>query len=521
MKKLAFALITLSLMFTCTACGSKDSGGQTTVTDPSSSVLNVEVTTAPVGLHPLKTNDAASTYVTAQIYETLYRRTDDGKEFVPCLASDLPEYSDDGLTAIIPLREGVTFSDGTPFTADAVAYVFDCMKDKSYGAQRPSIVDSIESYEVIDDHHIKLHLAYKDGVLIAKLAHTNGSIVNPAKDKENDLLVNPEGAGTGAYKYVSSVSGSTYTLEANENYWGGAPEVKTVNFAVVGDEATAVARLQTGEADFYPTVAVDSFETLKNSAGVKAESMESSAVGYMALRSSEAEAKNPLMANKDFRKAVLEAVDTDTFVTSVMGTQGETLKSIIAPSLVGYTKAMEDSCVGYNPEDAKKVIEENGWTGQTVTMLVPTRDLQQTFAAYVQSQLQAVGLNVEIVSEEWASFLTSAKGSKNFDITMLSWSNVTGDGEQMLNPNFSSNNGVRVKYNNPEFDAEVTASAQTTVLAEREAHMLKAVEIIQGDAVVKPIFTQNSLYAYNSNKVATANFAVETLFHVKDFKLVK
>ena len=125
--------------------------------------------------------------------------------------------------------------------------------------------------------------------------------------------------------------------------------------------------------------------------------MESSAVGYMALRSSEAEAKNPLMANKDFRKAVLEAVDTDTFVTSVMGTQGGTLKSIVAPSLVGYTKAMEDSCVGYNPEDAKKVIEENGWTGQTVTMLVPTRDLQQTFAAYVQSQLQAVGLNVEIV----------------------------------------------------------------------------------------------------------------------------
>ena len=154
-------------------------------------------------------------------------------------------------------------------------------------------------------------------------------------------------------------------------------------------------------------------------------------------------------------------------------------------------------------------------------MLVPTRDLQQTFAAYVQSQLQAVGLNVEIVSEEWASFLTSAKGSKNFDMIMLTWSNVTGDGEQMLNPNFSSKNGVRVKYNNPEFDAEVAASAQTTVLAEREAHMLKAVEIIQGGAVVKPIFTQNSLYAYNSNKVASANFAVETLFHVKDFKLVK
>ena len=61
--------------------------------------INIELTTAPVGLHPLKTNDAPSTYVNGQIFETLYRRTNDGTAYDPQLAAELPEFSEDGLTA--------------------------------------------------------------------------------------------------------------------------------------------------------------------------------------------------------------------------------------------------------------------------------------------------------------------------------------------------------------------------------------------------------------------------------------
>lgn len=519
MKKNWLTVASFVLLLGLSACSGKQSATSTTTTsnqEVDKTTMNVELTIAPVGLHPLKTNDTASTFLTGQMYETLYKRAEDGTSFVPLLAADLPLYSEDGLKVTIPLREGVKFADGTPFTAKAVAYMIDCLKNKEYGSQRPSIIESIDSYEILDDTHIQLNLAYKDGVLVAKLAHTNGAIVNPELDKAQDLMVNPKGAGTGAYDFVSAVSGSHYVLQANENYWGGLAKVKTLNYDIVSDEATAVARLQTGEADFYPTVSVDSFATVSSLAGVAAVSQTSSGICYFATRSNEATAVNPLMANREFRQAILQAIDTDTYVATVMGEQASNLHSIVAPSLVGYTSAMEDSyeTVAYNPEAAKKAIEKNGWTGQEVTMLVSTREMHQTLAAYVQQELAKVGITLKIESKEWATFLADAKSDKSFDLIILTWGNVTGDGQQALDPNFSTKNGLRVKYNNPEFDQLVEASARTTELQQRQANMLAAVEMIQKDAVVKPIYLQNALFAYNSRKFSKISMDMSTLFDV-------
>ncbi len=481
--------------------------------------INIELTTAPVGLHPLKTNDAPSTYVNGQIFETLYRRTNDGTAYDPQLAAELPEFSEDGMTATIKLREGVKFHDGTDFTADAVAYMIDSLKDENYGSQRPSIVESIDSYEIVDPLTIKLNLLYSDGVLTAKLAHTNGCIVNPELDKSQDLLVDATGAGTGPYKYVSSTAGSTYSLEANEEYWGGAPEVKNVKFDVVADEATAVARLQTGEADLYPTIQADSFSTAAAIDGYSAVSETSSAIYFLSLRSRASQAKNPNMENPEFRKAIIEAVDMPSYVTSVVGDQGTYVKSIVGPTLVGYTPEMDNANVAYNAEDAKAIIDANGWAGQEITMLVSTREWHQTVAAYVQDALSKVGITVNVVSEEWATYLADAKEDGTYDFCILSWSNVTGDGQQMLEPNFSTKNGVRTKYDNADFDAAVDASARSTVLEERQAAMLEAVNLIQGDYIVAPLYSQNTAFVYNSAKFSDVVFDKSGQFTVKDFKV--
>ena len=196
-------------------------------------------------------------------------------------------------------------------------------------------------------------------------------------------------------------------------------------------------------------------------------------------------------------------------------------KSIVGPTLVGYTEAMDDAAIAYDPDAAKATIEANGWTGQAVTMLCATREWQQDLAVYIQAELAKVGITLNIVSEEWASFLSSAKEDKKGDIIMLSWSNVTGDGQQMLEPNFSTKNGLRVKYNNAEFDAMVEASAKTTVLEERQAAMLEAVQKIQGDAIVAPIYSNNQLYVYNSAKFSNILMDKGGLIYVKDFKVVK
>jgi peptide/nickel transport system substrate-binding protein len=534
MKRFTTAFLAALLPMSLAACGSTTDSSTTTTEGAAASsavdesadtgddeTMYIEVTTAPVGLHPLKTNDAPSSYITDQIFETLYRRTVDGTSYEPLLAADMPVFSEDGLTATIALRQDVTFSDGTPFTADAVAYMIDCLKDENYGSLRPSIVDSINDYTIVDDYTIELHLAYEDGVLVAKLAHTNGAIVNPELDKTQDLMVDPTGAGTGPYVYESSTAGSHYVLKANENYWGGAPAIKTLVYDVVADEATAIARLQTGEADFYPTLSVDSYETAAAIEGYTAVSEESGAIYYLANRSSAETAANPLMANADFRKALFEAIDIETYVESVVGDNGTFVKSIVGPTLAGYTSAMDDAYVEYDPEDAQAIIDANGWSGQTITMFVSTREWQQTAAAYIQDELSKVGINVNIVSEEWASFLTDSKNDGVLDMVILSWSNITGDGQQMLEPNFSTANGLRVMYNNAEFDALVEASAETTDLAERQQYMLEAVQMIQGDCVVTPFYSPNNSFCYNSTKFADVSLDKAGMWFAKDFSLAQ
>lgn len=520
--KRIFSVFVMVVLLLSSACSSTTSASTaTTSTSGEDTTLYVEVTAAPVGMHPLKTNDSPSSVITNQIYETLYFRSYDGTDYEPLLAESLPEFSDDGLTATIKLREGVTFQNGDPFTAEAVGYMIDSIKDDDYGALRRSIVESIVSYDIEDDHTIVLHLAYEDGVLVAKLAHTNSAIVNPELDKTQDLLVDPSGAGTGAYEYVSSTTGSTYTLKAYDGYWGGKAEVDNVVVDVVADSSTAVSRLQTGEADFFTGLTADNFDTASTISGYTAVNESTSAVYYLGLRSHEDTCINPLMANKDFRTALIQAIDVETYVDTMLNGTASYSGSIVGPTLAGYTEEMEDAVIGYDPDAAKATIDKNGWAGEEVTLLTNTYEWQQNLAVYIQAELEEVGIVVNIVSEEYAAYTTAIKEDTSADFIILSWMNVTGDGQQMLEPNFSVANGQKVKYNNAEFDAIVQKSAETTVLEDRQAAMLEAVNMIQGDAIVTPLYSANALYIYNSDKFENIKLDKGQGFFIKDFTVAE
>ncbi len=88
----------------------------------------------------------------------------------------------------------------------------------------------------------------------------------------------------------------------------------------------------------------------------------------------------------------------------------------------------------------------------------------------------------------------------------------------MLEPNFSTKNGVRLKYNNAEFDEYVDNSAKTTVLSERQDWMLKAVEKIQEDAIVKTLYSANQIYAFNKN-FTNVQMDCGGIIYMKEIKL--
>ena len=462
-------------------------------------MFNIVLTAAFSGFDPLRTNDSASTYVNAQIYETLYRIDPLTGEYICLLAESLPEFSEDGLTATVKLRSGIQFHNGEPFNSEAVKNTFLLIKDPDFGSARASIANSIESMDCPDENTIVFHLKYEDGVLTAKLAHTNSAIVPPEAQKNQDLMVEP--VGTGPYKFVSSVSGSNVVLTSNEDYWGGAPTIKNVTMTIVAEESTAVARMETGEADFMPNVTVGFVPRIEAMSNVKFETSNAAQIYYMFIRT--ASYVNPIMEEPEFRKALAMSFDKEGYVEYIMEGYADAAESVIGPKITGFSEAATTHNVPYDPEGAKAILAAHpGWADEEVLFLVPTSPAYASMGEYFAANLKDVGFNIKYEPIDWAAWLNESKAENRFDMTMAAWSNVTRDGSELFEPNFHSVNGAkRIAY--PDDVASVIngyieASKTTSDMAVRTENLLAVNAYLQDNYLVQPLYHAVNMYCYNT-----------------------
>jgi len=506
--KFLAVLITLLVI---TGCSGKTTAK--TAVDPS---LRVIINAAPSGFSPLKTNDVASTYVNAQIYETLYRRSLDGSKYVPLLATAEPVCSTDGLTCTISLQKNVKFQDGTPFNAAAVKYTLDKIKDPKYGSARASIAASIKEAIVVDENTLKLNLSYPDGVLLAKLAHTNSAIVSPTADAAADLMVKP--VGTGPYTFVSYTSGSEVKLTRNTTYWGKKPNVKDVTISIVKEDATAISRLETGEADFVAAVPVQQVDRVKALTNSTLYTKEGGAITYLAVRVNSS--INSVTSNLDFRKAISYAINRQAWVDSLNG-YAVFSASVLGPKIFGYTAAAEKFGYSYDLTKAKALVTAGGFGAQELVFTFSNTSMNTALAELVQSNLKEAGFtNVKLNPLEFATYLTETKADKTFDIGLFAWSNVTGDGSEMLEPNFSKTGVNRVRYNNTEFEALVQSSKTTLDKTKRTEFLEAANKMILNDAIVVPLYNSFLIYAA-SKKVQSVEMDPGGIFYISDFTMTE
>ena len=462
-------------------------------------MFNIVLTAAFTGFDPLRTNDSASTYVNAQIYETLYRIDPVTGEYNCLLAAALPEFSEDGTTATIKLREGISFHNGEPFNAEAVKHTFELIKDPEFGSARASIANSIDTIETPDDYTVVFHLKYEDGVLTAKLAHTNSAIVPPKAQQEQDLMIAP--VGTGPYKFVSSVSGANVVLTSNEEYWGGAPAIKNVTMTIVTEESTAVARLETGEADFMPNVTVGFIPRIEAMSNVKFETSNAAQIYYMFMRT--ASYVNPIMEEPEFRKALAMSFDKEGYVAYIMEGYADVAKSVIGPKITGYAESATEHNVPYDPEGAKAILAAHpGWEKEEILFLVPTSPAYAAMGEYFSANLQNVGFNIKYEPIDWAAWLNESKAPNRFDMTMAAWSNVTRDGSELMEPNFHTVNGAkRIAYSEEDgnvINGYIEASKTTSDMAVRTENLLAVNAYLQDNFFVQPLYHGVNMYAYNT-----------------------
>jgi len=365
--------------------------------------------------------------VAAHLWDTLVWINDD-LTLEPCLAESWELIND--RTWEFALRQGVTFHNGEPFDARAVAFSLERIS---------SLEDSLETFagdvglkgvRVVDGYTIRLLTEEADASLIYKLARVE--IVPPEYYNETpgeELARNP--VGSGPYRFVSWDSEGRVVLEANPDYWRGAPTIKTVVFAAEPDPDQRLAALARGEAHIISDLTSDH--------GAEAETGNSHLAAIESLRrlfiGIRAEAGTPL-ADVKVRQAFNYAVDVETIVQNLMAGYGQRYGSWVNPphdnpALLPWT---------YDPERARALLKEAGYPdGFKTTMDVPIDRYYrgQEIAQAVADDLAAIGIGVEIHTYEWSAYVQRLLSKNTAPLFLLSLQS-RGDGlEDTANLSFA------------------------------------------------------------------------------------
>ena len=231
-------------------------------------VLVVGQIAEPKALDPAAVTAVNDFRILMNLYDGLVRYRDGTLEVEPALASDW-QVSDDGTEYTFTLREGVTFHDGTPFDAEAVVFNFERMlnEDHPYADTGPFplafFFSAVDTVEAVDDTTVKFTLNEPYAPFLSNLAYPTGLIVSPAavRDHGGDFGRNP--SGTGPFTFVEWRSNEAVVVEANPDYWDGAPELEAVVFRPITDANTRTAEMLAGGIDLMvevPPVALSEFE---------------------------------------------------------------------------------------------------------------------------------------------------------------------------------------------------------------------------------------------------------------------
>ena len=454
-------------------------------------------------LHPTDFSTTVELGVLNQIYDTLLYYSPDGtKDPEPRIAESY-EISDDGLDYTFHLRDGVTFHDGTPVTADDVVFSIELYKASEYQGSQISMLSSVEA---TDEHTVVCHLdapysPFLQGIcspMIASKAYYESS--------EDDFVNNP--IGTGPYKFVSRAKGSNIKLEANEDYYRGAPEIKEVTFEVIPDSSTKAIALQTGEVNFAEIDSATKPQLEANPAITIAE-VPTSAFSYIAMNTE----KEPFNDVK-VRQAINYAIDRDNLVAVCYDGEAEVNSNICAKERFGYSD--DQFQYTYDPEKAKELLAEAGIETPYDLGEILVAEKYSNLATVIQNDLKAVGLDVTISVKEFNSYISDLQNG-SYGITAL---NMTLEGDtQTLEMAFTSDYiGIanNARYSDEEMD-KLFEQARTETDNDKRAEIFNEIFTkAQDEAIYAVMCNPMTLYAYNSD-LTCPEFVLEGNYYLYDF----
>ncbi|MEQ6378019.1 ABC transporter substrate-binding protein [Bacillaceae bacterium S4-13-58] len=423
--------------------------------------------------------------VTYMLYDRLVTYDGTSTEPQPQLAKDW-DISDDGLTYTFYLQEDATFHDGTPVTAEAVKYSYTRAIElgKSAAGIFNKVIDPETSFEVVNDKTIKITLKKPFAPFISTLGTVFGNIINPAlaenhgDDYGEGFLAEKE-LGSGPYILQSWDRGEKLVLKANPDYWGEAPTMETVNVLFVSEPSTARLMLEKGEVDLLDNTMI-SPEVLGNMEGTEGIRIKKSTgyqIDYMPMN-----IESGVLADKAVRQAIAHSINYEALLESVYLEEAERIGGAVPAGMFGYNP--DAKLYDYDLDKAKSLLEEAGYEEGEINLEIAiseNNEVRSNTALLLQSDLAKVGINLEIKTYAWPTFLDLVTNGEH-DFGLVSWTPDYPDPDYNLwyfGHSSSKGPGFNLAFfENSEVDALLEEARTNTDEVLREENYKKIQEIM-------------------------------------------
>lgn len=415
-------------------------------------------------------------------------------EIIPDLAESW-SISDDSLTWTFNLRKGVTWHDGSPFTAEDVIFSIELCVDPNTtcwqagplaviaGAQAyiDGDADTISGLVAVDETTLEITTDGPTAPLLDVLAET--WIVHKASmqdiprdqiDKSDYWRTNP--VGTGPFKFSQYVEGQYIETVRFDNYWRGAPKLDKLIRREFKDPATALLAFDAGEIDFTYLTA-DEVERESQNANAVIHPGPSQVDNALTLNP----AFNPLFGEPKFRQAILYAIDRKSIIESIYKGAAEPVPCLYGNPLY-YPADIEQ--YDYNPEKARELLAELGVDPASLGTIILDTYYNDQLSADVMTVMQAnladIGINVDLMPLDGAAWSSRYYDQRDSQMSFIGGANGA-DPNRAVQYFYSTSPGNTYKYANPELDRLLDEGRQEMDPAARTAIYQEACRVLGQD----------------------------------------
>ncbi|MEI2282928.1 nickel ABC transporter substrate-binding protein [Paenibacillus polysaccharolyticus] len=495
---------TLLLLLFIVGCSNKESSSASSSAsgDQASSAKSITMSwPRDIGTMNPHTYNPSQLFAQSMIYEPLVSYQKDGK-LEPALAESWT-ISDDGKVYTFKLRQGVKFSDGTPFNAEIVKKNFDSIMKNKKTHSWLGIVSVLDKTEVVDDHTFRMTLTEPYYPVLQDL-----SVVRPFRflgaagfpDDGDTSKGIKEPVGTGPWMLAEYKQDEYAVFKRNPNYWGTAPAFDQITVKIIPDAETRVLAFEKGDLDLIygeGVISLDAFQQLRENDKYVSELSDPVGTRDLLLNSS-----NPKLSDVRVRKALQQGFNKKAMVEGVTSGLEEPADTALSKNYP-YTN-VDLKPIEYNVEQSKALLDEAGWklpAGGTVRekdgqklefelIFDKTDPIQKAMGETIQAEWSELGVKVNLTGLE---LTVQIKRLKANDFDLYFWYNYGApyDPHSFINvvasPGFGISETLTALPMKKELDEQVHAALSSTDEKKRQELYTSILTTLQDQSAIVPI----------------------------------